>query len=32
MAVHYEKQDHIVLITLDRYERRNAFDGSWLQG
>jgi len=26
MPVHYEKQDHIVLITLDRYERRNAFD------
>jgi len=26
MPVHYDKQDHIVLITLDRYERRNAFD------
>lgn len=26
MPIHYEKQDHIVTITIDRYERRNAFD------
>jgi enoyl-CoA hydratase len=26
MPIHYEKQDHIVTITMDRYERRNAFD------
>lgn len=26
MAVHYEKQDHIVLITIDRYEGRNSLD------
>lgn len=26
MAIHYEKKDHIVLITMDRYEKRNAID------
>src|SRR5215203_5047611 len=26
MPIHYEKSDHIVLITLDRYEKRNALD------
>lgn len=26
MPIHYDKQDHIVTITMDRYERRNAFD------
>lgn len=26
MAIHYEKTDHIVVITMDRYEKRNAFD------
>lgn len=26
MPIHYEKQDHIVTVTIDRYERRNAFD------
>lgn len=26
MAIRYEKRDHIVLITIDRYEKRNAFD------
>lgn len=26
MPIHYEKQDHIVTITIDRYERRNSFD------
>lgn len=26
MPIHYEKQDHIVLITFDRYERRNSID------
>ena len=26
MPIHYEKQDHIVTITIDRYERRNCFD------
>jgi enoyl-CoA hydratase len=26
MAIHYEKNGHIVTITIDRYERRNAMD------
>lgn len=26
MAIHYEKDDHVVLITMDRYEKRNAID------
>ena len=26
MAIRYEKQDHIVTITFDRYERRNSMD------
>jgi enoyl-CoA hydratase len=26
MPIQYEKQDHIVTITIDRYERRNAID------
>jgi enoyl-CoA hydratase len=26
MPIHYEQQGHIVTITIDRYERRNAFD------
>ena len=26
MPIHYEKDDHIVTITMDRYERRNAMD------
>jgi enoyl-CoA hydratase len=26
MSIRYEKQDHIVTITIDRYERRNAID------
>jgi len=26
MPIHYKKEDHIVLITIDRYERRNSFD------
>jgi enoyl-CoA hydratase len=26
MPIHYDKSDHIVLITLDRYEKRNALD------
>src|SRR5215212_6942136 len=26
MPIHYEKSNHIVLITLDRYEKRNALD------
>jgi enoyl-CoA hydratase len=26
MPIRYEKTDHIVLITIDRYEKRNAFD------
>jgi enoyl-CoA hydratase len=26
MPIHYRKEDHIVLITIDRYERRNAID------
>lgn len=26
MPIHYEKQDHTVIITIDRYERRNSFD------
>lgn len=26
MAIRYEKQDHIVVITMDRYEKRNALD------
>jgi enoyl-CoA hydratase len=26
MPIHYEKSDHIVLITIDRYEKRNAMD------
>ena len=28
MPIRYEKQDHIVTITIDRYERRNAIDGA----
>lgn len=26
MAIRYQKEDHIVTITIDRYERRNAID------
>jgi len=26
MAIRYEKTDHIVVITMDRYEKRNSFD------
>ena len=26
MSVHYQKTDHVILITLDRYEKRNALD------
>jgi enoyl-CoA hydratase len=26
VAVHYELKDHVVLITIDRYEKRNALD------
>jgi len=28
MTVRYEKKDHIVLITIDRYEKRNAIDAA----
>ena len=28
MAIHYEKQDHIVTITFDRYERRKRAIGA----
>src|SRR3712207_3675435 len=26
MPIRYEKQDHIALVTIDRYKRRNSFD------
>lgn len=32
VAVRYEKRDHIVLITIDRYERRNSLDVEHAQG